>query len=61
MPAGNGLRFGCPGHSGPPKQPPDCIAGSRWEREGRRAATKQYIIKCGEGPRSAADRVNARF
>ena len=34
------------------------ISKSRWEREGKRAATRQYI-EYGEEPRSTADKVNA--
>jgi hypothetical protein len=34
------------------------ISKSRWEREGKRAATRQYI-EYGEEPRSVADKVNA--
>ena len=33
------------------------ISKSRWKREGKRAATRQYT-KYGEEPRSAADKVN---
>ena len=34
------------------------ISKSRWKREGKRAATRQYTTY-GEEPRSAADKVNA--
>jgi hypothetical protein len=39
-------------------QEANSISKSRWEREGKRAATRQYV-KYGEEPRSAADKVNA--
>jgi hypothetical protein len=34
------------------------ISQSRWKREGKRAATRQYN-EYGEAPHSAADKVNA--
>jgi len=40
-------------------RPGNSISKSRWEREDKRAATRQYIIQYGEEPRSAADKVNA--
>jgi hypothetical protein len=34
------------------------VSKSRWERDGKRAATRQYATY-GEEPRSVADKVNA--